>query len=115
MVQSVTPATSSPAHKGHAAAPAAAPQQKAAPARVTVQLPSDARLKIDETVCPLTSETRTFDTPPLEPGKAYYYILTAEVTRGSEPVVEKQRVIVEAGKAVTVEFKNLPTLATARR
>jgi uncharacterized protein (TIGR03000 family) len=90
-------------------------EAQAAPARVTVQVPADAKLLIDDVVCPLTSESRTFDTPPLQSGQAYYYILTAEVTRAGRPVTEKQRVIVEAGKQVIVEFKSLPAVATARR
>jgi uncharacterized protein (TIGR03000 family) len=91
------------------------PAQTGERARVTVHLPADARLFIDDTDCPLTSDTRVFETPPLEPGRSFYYTLKAEVTRDGKPRVASQQVIVEAGKQVTVEFKNLPALATARR
>ena len=32
-------------------------------ARITVRLPAEARLYIDGTLCPLSSDTRTFNTP----------------------------------------------------
>jgi uncharacterized protein (TIGR03000 family) len=84
------------------------------PAHVSVRLPADARLYIDDILCPLTSERREFDTPKLRPGQTYYYTLRAEVVRDSRKQTETRRVLVEAGKAVTVEFKDLP-VQSARR
>jgi uncharacterized protein (TIGR03000 family) len=75
-------------------------------ARVTVQLPADARLFIDNQPCPLTSSTRTFSTPALQPGREYYYTLRAELTRNGERRVQTQRVLVSAGRQVRVEFNN---------
>src|SRR5262245_28498571 len=46
-------------------------------ARITVRLPADAKLFVDNAECPLTSAVRTFATPKLEQGKKYYYTLRA--------------------------------------
>lgn len=83
--------------------------------RVTVRLPADAKLTVDGVVCPLTSATRTFDTPPLEPGRQYYYMLTAEVTRDGKVQSDTKRVIVEAGQESSVDFGDLkPVLSVSR-
>jgi uncharacterized protein (TIGR03000 family) len=86
-----------------------------ATAKVTVKLPAEAKLTVDGKPCTLTSSVRTFDTPALEPGKSYYYILKAELTRDGQKREETKRVTVSAGKQVTVEFKNLNTESTVSR
>jgi uncharacterized protein (TIGR03000 family) len=83
-------------------------------ARVTVKLPADARLYVDDVLCPLTSDTRSFNTPELPAGKSYFYDLKAEVVRDGKKRVATQHVLVEAGKLVTVEFKDLPALTASR-
>jgi uncharacterized protein (TIGR03000 family) len=95
----------------------AAPDQTAAaaPSRVTVKLPEDARLYVDGVACPLTSGTRSFDTPKLEAGRSYYYTLKAEVVREGQTRSESKRVVVEAGKQVEVDFNVLAPVLTASR
>ncbi len=83
-------------------------------ARVTVKLPADARLYVDGVLCPLNSTTRTFNTPDLDAGQRYYYTLKAEVVRDGETRAASKRVVVEAGKEVTVEFKDLPVQTVSR-
>jgi uncharacterized protein (TIGR03000 family) len=83
-------------------------------ARVTVKLPDDARLFIDGVACTLTSSSRTFNTPELNADQRYFYTLKAEVVRNGETVSKSQKVLLEAGKDVVVEFKDLP-LQTASR
>ncbi len=83
-------------------------------ARVTVKLPADARLYVDDVPCPLTSTTRSFDTPALNAGQRYYYTLKAEVVRDGETRTAKKRVLVEAGKQITVEFNDLPVQTVSR-
>jgi uncharacterized protein (TIGR03000 family) len=83
-------------------------------AQVTVKLPADARLYVDDVLCPLTSATRRFNTPELQAGRSYYYNLKAEVVRDGEKRTATKRVVVEAGKQVTVEFKDLPVRAASR-
>jgi uncharacterized protein (TIGR03000 family) len=86
-----------------------------AKAQVTVKLPAEAKLTVQGKPCPLTSSERVLASPPLEPGKTYYYILKAELTRDGQKREETQRVAVSAGKQVTVEFKDLKVESTARR
>jgi uncharacterized protein (TIGR03000 family) len=83
-------------------------------ARVTVKLPAEARLYVDDVVCPLTSATRSFNTPELEAGRRYYYTLKAETTQEGANRTVTKRVVVEAGKQVTVEFSDLPVQAASR-
>jgi uncharacterized protein (TIGR03000 family) len=91
------------------------PEAKPAPARVTVQLPADARLLVDGVACPLTSSTRSFETPALDPGRKYFYTLTAEVVRDGRPVSDSRRVQLQAGKEVKVDFRDVAAFATASR
>jgi uncharacterized protein (TIGR03000 family) len=83
--------------------------------RVTVKLPADARLFVDGVSYPSTSATRSFETPRIEPGRRYSYELRAEVVRDGRTLSESRRVVVEAGKEVNVEFKDLPVVETASR
>lgn len=85
---------------------------QAAPARLTVRLPEEARLFVDGQACPLTSSPRSFDTPRLEGGRKFYYTLKAEMVRDGQTLVESQRVVVEAGKKVDVTFENLSPAGT---
>jgi uncharacterized protein (TIGR03000 family) len=78
-----------------------------ATAKVTVHLPSDAKLFVDDVVCPLTSDWRSFDTPQLQPGQRYFYTIRAEAVRAGKTITQSQRVIVEAGKDVSVNFSGL--------
>jgi uncharacterized protein (TIGR03000 family) len=84
-------------------------------ARVTVQMPPDAKLYVDETPMKTTAESRTFNTPRLDRGQTYFYEVRAEVVRDGKPVSETKRVLVRAGEDVRVSFDTLegPTVATA--
>jgi uncharacterized protein (TIGR03000 family) len=84
-------------------------------AHITVRLPAQAKLYIDETLCPLTSDTRTFDTPRLEAGRKYYYTMRVELDRNGERVGETRRVMVAAGERVDVTFNPVAASASARR
>ena len=83
-----------------------------APARVTITAPADARVTVDNIEIPASS--RTFQTPTLENGRTYYYTVKADVVRNGKTVSDSKRVTLEAGKDVTVEFKE-PSVATAER
>ena len=78
-----------------------------APALVTVQLPSEACLFIDNVPCPLTSSERTFFSPPLEVGVPYHYILRAEMGQGKDQRKVVRQVPVEAGKYTLVDMTDL--------
>ena len=73
-----------------------------------------AKLFIDDVLCPLTTETRTFATSNLQPGQKYYYTVRAEVNRGGSTVSDTQRVVFQAGQQVSVSF-NTFAVADAQR
>jgi uncharacterized protein (TIGR03000 family) len=84
-------------------------------AKVTVRVPEDAKLYVDNVQCPLTSTSRTFETPKLQPGRRYFYTVRAEVERDGQPVSESRRIYVEAGQTTNVDFKDLGGVQSARR
>ncbi len=71
-----------------------------------MHLPADARLTIDGTATRSTSDTRTFVSPPLEPGKTYHYRLEAQLEWNGETVKASRNVEVQAGREseVYLEF-----------
>jgi len=83
-------------------------------ARVTVVLPTGARLFVND-VAVAASGTQTFETPKLAKGKKFYYTVKAEMQRDGRTVSDKQRVSVEAGKSVTVDFTLATSTLTASR
>jgi uncharacterized protein (TIGR03000 family) len=82
-------------------------------AQLVVELPTDAKLYVDGSAVKSTAAKRTFSTPPLEPGQAYYYMLRAEVVRDGQTIAETARVIVRAGEVARASFPNLETPDTA--
>jgi uncharacterized protein (TIGR03000 family) len=106
---------------GPAPAPAPRKQEREeeistpAAARITVKLPADARLWVDQVECPLTSAERAFNTPALQPGQSYFYTLKVQVQRNGTPVTDSQRVVMRAGQHVTVDFAGAESFTTAQR
>jgi uncharacterized protein (TIGR03000 family) len=82
--------------------------------RVIVELPADATLFIDDQPMKTTSGTRTFNTPELEKGQTYYYMVRAEIIRDGKPISETRRLIIRPGEEARASFKDLETTATAR-
>jgi uncharacterized protein (TIGR03000 family) len=83
--------------------------------RVTVTLPSDARLWVENVECPLTSSIRSFDTPPLNANQKYYYNLKVEVARDGRKVSETQRVVITPGQEARVDFNSSGLIGTVAR
>jgi uncharacterized protein (TIGR03000 family) len=69
-----------------------------APATIVVSLPADARLTVDGAATVARSALRTFQSPPLERGHAYYYILRAETVRNGQTLTATQQVVLRAGQ-----------------
>jgi uncharacterized protein (TIGR03000 family) len=69
-----------------------------APATLTVRLPADARLSINQATTQAGAAVRTFETPPLKPGKEYYYTLKAELVRDGQSLTTTERVAVRSGE-----------------
>jgi uncharacterized protein (TIGR03000 family) len=84
-------------------------------ARLIVELPADAKLYVDDRPVKASSPRRTFHTPELELGQAYYYDLRAEVVRDGKPVTETRRVIVRAGAVIRADFSALDTPVTTAK
>jgi uncharacterized protein (TIGR03000 family) len=85
-------------------------------AKLIVELPRDAKLYIDDHVMKTTSGKRTFNTPSLEQGQQYYYIVRAEVVLDGKTYSETKRVLVRAGEEVRASFPELESqLALAER
>ena len=76
----------------------------AAPATVVVRLPAGARLTVDGTPTHSTGATRSFQSPPLEPGRTYHYTLEAEVVQGGQTLTVAREVAVRAGQDSEVRF-----------
>jgi uncharacterized protein (TIGR03000 family) len=85
-------------------------------ARLIVELPSEATLYIDDQKMNSTSSRRVFNTPELERGETYYYILRAEVTKDGSPATVTKRVIVKPGEEIRADFRDLaaPTVTTVK-
>jgi len=75
-------------------------------ARITITVPSDARVSINGTVTATTDTTRTFEFPGLESGKAVSYTFQAEFVRDGQNVVVTREVQVKAGISLEVSLEN---------
>lgn len=120
----------SPATPGMQAVPAPelAPKPKedktslSGKARLIVEVPADAKLYIDDQLMKTASDRRVFNTPTLDQGQAYYYILRAEITRDGKTYTDTKQVVVRSGAEVQTNFNQLEVAAregkaraTARR
>jgi uncharacterized protein (TIGR03000 family) len=104
----VTPGTPgpAPAPKGGEGGekPPKVGEEVSAPATITVSLPAEAKLFVDDYATKSTSALRTFVTPPLTPGKEYHYTLKAEMMKDGEKHTVTERVPVRAGGDSTVSL-----------
>jgi uncharacterized protein (TIGR03000 family) len=96
--------------------PAPGQEETSAPvtSKVTVSLPSDARLWVDNLECPLTSAVRSFNTPALNPAQKYFYDLRVQIVRDGQTLTETQRVTITPGQEARVDF-NGTAVGTAAR
>lgn len=83
-------------------------------AHLTVELPVDAKLFVDDQPMKTQSAQRTFRTPELQRGQAYYYVLRAEVVRDGQVYKDTARVVVRAGDEARASFADLGKQATAQ-
>jgi uncharacterized protein (TIGR03000 family) len=83
--------------------------KKAKQAVVLVTIPPAAKLQIGDTQTKSTGIYRTFKTPPLTPGKVYYYTLKAEIpSPGGTARVITNRVAVQSGQWTRENFIEEP-------
>jgi uncharacterized protein (TIGR03000 family) len=81
-------------------------------AMLVVELPAGAKLFVDDIPMKSTEGMRTFNTPALEPGQAYYYMVRIEMMRDGEPVSKTRRIVVRAGQVARADFKDVESEAT---
>jgi uncharacterized protein (TIGR03000 family) len=79
-------------------------QASAAPAKLNIELPVDAKLYVDGQLTTSTTETRIFTTPALQGGLTYFYDLKAEISRDGVTHTESKRVIVRSGDSIRTSF-----------
>ncbi len=75
-------------------------------AKLIVKMPDDAKLYVDGKPISVSAQ-KTFRTPELKKGQAYYYEFRAEVVRDGKPISETRRVIVKAGAVIRADFSSL--------
>jgi uncharacterized protein (TIGR03000 family) len=105
-----TPAKEKPTGKGTAASRGSPPAGKAAngdqEARLVVRVMGNAMLTVDDEPTMLEGESRHFITPPLKPGKRYFYIVKASWAPDASTMVTRTRkVYVEAGKTTELDLR----------
>jgi uncharacterized protein (TIGR03000 family) len=87
-----------------------------AKAKLIVELPADAKLYIDDQLMKSTTAVRQFNTPELQPGQTYYYMVRVEVPGDGTPQSVTRRVLVRAGEEVTADFKDVKApVATVKK
>jgi uncharacterized protein (TIGR03000 family) len=83
-------------------------------ARVVVALPADAHLFVNGQPTKSTSDLRTFQTPELEAGETYSYLLRAEVLVDGRSQTQTKRILLRRGEEVRASFDDPRTVVTAR-
>jgi uncharacterized protein (TIGR03000 family) len=83
-------------------------------AKLVVEVPTDAKLYIDDQLMKTTAARRVFNTPNLEPGQAYYYEVRAEVVRDGKTHSVTKRVIVRSGEEIRAQFPDLESVTTVK-
>jgi uncharacterized protein (TIGR03000 family) len=88
---------------------------EAGPARLTIELPADAKLYVDGVLTTGEGSTRNFHTPDLPNGQSFYYDLKAVLMIDGKTVTDTKTVIVKSGDALSEEFPKLIAAANANK
>ena len=83
-------------------------------ATLLVNLPADARLFVNDQSTKSTTARRILQSPSLEPGSAYSYLLRAEIQREGRKYQQVKKVGVRAGQEAAVTFSEEGLLQTAQ-
>ena len=79
----------------------------ASPARLTIEVPADAKLFVDGQLTKGEGASRNFHTPELPIDQTFFYDLKAEVTVAGKVVTETKRVLVRSGEVLSESFPKL--------
>lgn len=90
--------------------PASAPKAEKAPAIIIVRVPANATIWIEGQKMTQTGPVRSFQSPPLEPGKTYYYTFKVSwPTAPGQPETSVTReVTVQGGVTTSIDFGPQP-------
>lgn len=90
--------------------PTAAPAvpQKPAPAILIIEVPPQATLWIEDQRMSQTGPVRSFQSPPLQPGKTYLYkIRLSWPGPNGQPITTEHEITVQAGQTQRIDFRPL--------
>jgi uncharacterized protein (TIGR03000 family) len=76
-------------------------------ARLTIDVPVDAKVFLDGQLMTGAVAKRVFQTPVLIAGHTYFYDLRVEIVRDGRTIAETQRVILQPGQMATAAFPKL--------
>jgi len=82
--------------------------------QLVVDLPADALLFVNDKATKTTAGHRVFNSPPLEPGSTYSYLLRAELQREGGTYQQTKKVFVRAGQETTATFTESGIMQAAR-
>ncbi|HTU94098.1 MAG TPA: TIGR03000 domain-containing protein [Gemmataceae bacterium] len=76
-------------------------------ATISVEVPSGATFVVNDKEVPVPAVNSWFVSPPLEPGKDYFYDCKVTVTRDGKPVTKIKRVRIHAGELVRINYEEM--------
>jgi uncharacterized protein (TIGR03000 family) len=76
-------------------------------ATIAVEVPAGATFIVDKKEIPVPAVNPTFVTPPLEPGKDYFYDCKVTVERDGKSVTKVKRVKVHAGEVIRLVYDEM--------
>lgn len=75
-------------------------------AKVIIAAPAGVRVSVNGTAVALKGAEQAFETPELEPGANYSYMVTAEAVRDGKTLSTTRKVSLVAGQEVRVDFRD---------
>jgi uncharacterized protein (TIGR03000 family) len=72
--------------------------------RIIMSLPANAQITFDGAKTMQTGAIRAFVSPPVAPGRDFYYQVTAKWQQGGKEVTRTQRITIHAGDVIHVKF-----------
>jgi len=82
---------------------------------VTVIVPSDAKLIVDQVANEMTGTKREFRTPELPKGREFQYNFRAEIVRDGKKEAQTQVVIFKAGEPIKIDFTDMDIVRTVSK